>query len=82
MLYLIILLKRYVHGIFAAGLAIAPTQEKKKSRSVINFIEKSSILDACFLSENAPASLLGAGQTLREKCPFGVFLLRIFPHSE
>ena len=56
--------------------------KKKKSLSVVNFFEKSCILDACFLSENAPPSLLGAGKTVREKCPFGVFLLRIFPHSE
>ena len=29
MLYLLILLKRYAHGMFAAGRALEPTQEKK-----------------------------------------------------
>ena len=40
MLYLIILLKRYVHGIFAAGLAIAPTQEKKNLFQLSTFSKK------------------------------------------
>ena len=30
MLYLLILLKRYAHGMFAAGRALEPTQEKRK----------------------------------------------------
>ena len=67
---------------FRRWAGLCAHSRKKKSLSVVNFFEKSCILDACFLSENAPPSLLGAGQTVREKCPFGVFLLRIFPHSE
>ena len=31
MLYLLILPKRYAHGMFAAGRAFVPTQEEKKT---------------------------------------------------
>ena len=67
---------------FRRWAGLCAHSRKKNLFSVVNFFEKRCILDACFLSENAPPSLLGAGQTVREKCPFGVFLLRIFPHSE